>query len=96
MAETIGQQDEATGRLDAMTLALQMLGWMLSDDRRAERLLSLSGLTPDDLRSGAGDPAMLAGVMALIEAHEPDLVGAAQSLGVSPQRLVQARRELIA
>ena len=31
-------------------LALEALGWALADEKRAERLLSLTGLTPERLR----------------------------------------------
>ena len=36
-------------------LALEALGWALADDKRAERLLSLTGLTPERLRNGLSD-----------------------------------------
>ena len=74
--------------------ALSALAWLLADDRRAERLLSLTGLTPDTLRAGLGQPVMLAAVLRVIEAHEPDLVACAEALDVTPQRLVAAAAEL--
>ena len=37
---------------------------------------------------------MLAALLRFLEAHEPDLVQVAEELGVSPNVLVQARREL--
>jgi hypothetical protein len=71
-------------------LALSVLGWVLEDTRRAERLLSLTGLTPDALRSGLGDPSMLVAVLEFVAGHEPDLLAAAGDLGVSPQSIVDA------
>ena len=94
MAETIGRRDNGPDRDSALALALQALVWILSDDMRARRLLDLSGLTPDQLRSGAGDPAVLCEILAFLEAHEPDLVGAAEALECSPQTLIAARRQL--
>ena len=35
------------GHSDAEALALGALGWILTDERRADRLLSLTGLTPE-------------------------------------------------
>lgn len=67
---------------------------MLSDSDRAERLLVLTGLTPDGLRGGLGDPAVLGAVFDFLAAHEPDLLGAADALGVEPQVLMQARNGL--
>ena len=75
-------------------LALAALGWILADEARADRLLALTGLTPDDLRSGLGDPALLAAILRFLEAHEPDLVACAESLSVQPAELVEARRRL--
>jgi hypothetical protein len=54
----------------------------------------LTGLTPDALREGLGDPATLAAVLDFLCAHEPDLVAAAEALDVPPQQLVAARERL--
>ena len=67
---------------------------MLADDDRASRLLALTGLTPEALREGLGDPATLAAVLDFICGHEPDLVLAAHELGVEPHALVRAREAL--
>lgn len=67
---------------------------MLADDGRAGRLLGLTGLTPEALRGGLGDPAMLAAVLDFLCAHEPDLVAAAAALDVTPQDLASARERL--
>jgi len=75
-------------------LALAALGWTLSDGDRAERLLALTGLTPDDLRSNLASPAFLADTLRFLEAHEPDLIACAEALEVPPCQLVDARRRL--
>ena len=67
---------------------------MLTDDDRAQRLLSLTGLTPDDLRERLTDPTVLAAVLEFLTQHEPDLVLAADALNVDPAALVAAHREL--
>lgn len=79
---------------DPQSLALSALGWVLSDESRASRLLALTGLTPDELRAGLGDPGLLAAVLDFLTAHEADLVAAAEALGVTPQDLVTARGRL--
>jgi hypothetical protein len=70
------------------------LGWVLADQSRADRLLALTGLTPDDLRAGLGDPAVLGAVLEFLCSYEPDLVAAADELGVAPQELASARERL--
>ena len=69
---------------------------MLADQDRAERLLALTGLTPDILRDRLTDRAVLAAVLDYLAGHEPDLVLAADALNVPPERLAKARAELSA
>ena len=76
---------------DSITVALQALAVSLGDEARAERLLSLTGLSPDDLRHRAADPEVLVAVLRFLEDHEPDLVAVADTLGCKPQELVAAR-----
>ena len=67
---------------------------MLADEDRAARLLALTGLTPEALRDGLGDPAVLGAVLEFLCGHEADLILAAHELGVEPQVLAQARQAL--
>ena len=67
---------------------------MLADEDRAARLLALTGLTPEALREGLGDPAVLGAVLEFLCGHEADLVAAAHELGVAPQVLALAREKL--
>lgn len=75
-------------------LALEALGWILADGDRAERMLNLTGLTPDILRNVVTETATQAAILGFLEAHEPDLVAAADHIGVRPEALVRARQEL--
>ena len=75
-------------------LALEALGWVLTDEGRADRLLSLTGLTPDRLREGLAETAVQAAVLEFLASHEPDLVLAADAIGTTPEALVAAAREL--
>ena len=77
-----------------MVVALQALGATLLDDRRAQRLLEMSGLEPSDLRERAGDPSLLAAVLRFLEAHEPDLLSVAEAIGRKPEELVAVRAAL--
>jgi hypothetical protein len=79
---------------DDEALALGALGWTLSDDGRAGRLVALTGLTPAGMRERLEDRTFLAALLRFLEAHEPDLLACAGDLGVSPARLVAAREAL--
>ncbi len=79
---------------DAETLALSALAATLTDERRSQRFLDLSGIDTEDLRSRAADPAVLAALLRFLEAHEPDLIDVADAIGAKPADLVAAREEL--
>jgi len=78
----------------AQTLALAALGWVLEDDERADRYLELTGLDPDSLRAGLGEPTVLASALDFLANYEPDLLRAAEALAVTPEELIAARKEL--
>ena len=79
---------------DAALVALRALAATLAEERLAQRFISLSGIDPPELRQRAAEPAVLAALLRFLESHEPDLVSVAEELGVEPQVLVSARREL--
>ncbi len=79
---------------DPAALALGALGWVLGDEDRAGRLLALTGLTPEALRGGLGDPGVLGAVLEFLGQYEPDLIAAAEHLGVEPAELMAARERL--
>lgn len=78
----------------AESLALAALVWTLQEPQRAERLLGMTGLTPDDLRARAGEHSLLVALLGFLEAHEPDLIACAAAIESTPLDLVEARRRL--
>jgi Protein of unknown function (DUF3572) len=79
---------------EAEAVALRALGWTLSDDARASRLLAITGLTPETLRTRLGERELLAALLRFLEAHEPDLLACAAELELTPSKLVESRRIL--
>ena len=79
---------------DAEALALAALAATLTDERRAQRFLDITGLDADELRTRAGERRLLAALLAFLEGHEPDLIAVAQAIGKTPENLVSARAEL--
>jgi len=75
---------------------LAAIGWVLQDEERAERYLGLTGLDPDSLRAGLGDPQVLGSALDFLANYEPDLIRAAEALAVTPEELVAARKDLAA
>lgn len=79
---------------DAETLGLASLAATLSDDRRAQRILALTGLSPAGIRERLGERSLLAACLSFLEAREPDLIAVAAAIGAQPQQLIAARQEL--
>ncbi len=79
---------------DAHAIALAALAATLGNDRRAQRFLDLTGIGTDELRERLGEAELLSALIRFLEAHEPDLISVSQELGLSPEVLVEARREL--
>ena len=81
---------------DAEAIALGAMAATLSDERRAQRFLDLTGLDAAELRERAlaGDRGLLAATIAFLESHEPDLIAVADALGTTPAALVAARENL--
>jgi hypothetical protein len=87
-------KNQETNREGDVASALAALVWTIGDPARADRLLALTGLDSDSLRSGLGDRALLAAILRFLEAHEPDLIACAEAIGTTPAELVAARRRL--
>jgi hypothetical protein len=79
---------------DSEALALAALAATLTDARRAERFLSLTGLSPDGIRERLQDRTLLAACITFLEGHEPDLVAVAEDIGSTPAALLRAKTEL--
>jgi hypothetical protein len=67
---------------------------VLGDERRARRFLDLTGLTPEQLRERIETRELQLSVLEFLSAHEPDLLAAAEALGVEPGAIGAARAEL--
>ena len=75
---------------DPTALVLRALAATLSEPKRAERFLALTGMDADQLRERLGDPGLLSAVIGFLENHEPDLVAVAEEIGTTPAALVAA------
>jgi hypothetical protein len=87
-------RSDASPAPDPAVLLLGALAWVCADERRADRLLALTGLTADELRRRAGEPAILGAVGGFLADHEPDLIACADSLGCAPSALIHAAHRL--
>jgi hypothetical protein len=79
---------------DPYALALSALAATLSDERRAQRFLDLTGIETGELRARAADPSLLVALIGFLESHEPDLLAVCEEIGVKAEQLVAARRRI--
>ena len=76
LSDVVEELDAAREAADGdAALALRALGWILSDEPRAERLLGLTGLAPADLRASLGEQATLAAILDEMEGGALDPAG---------------------
>lgn len=80
---------------EAQSIALFTIGWIVSEPRRAERFLGLTGLDAEELRAGVTDAGVQAAALDFLLSHEPDLISCAQEMDVSAETLVAARQVLV-
>ena len=83
-----------TARLDAETLGLRALAYVIGDSELGPRLLNMTGLDVATLRTRAADPQLLGATLVFLEQHEPNLIACAEALEVKPAELVAARAVL--
>jgi Protein of unknown function (DUF3572) len=79
---------------EAEVIALKCLVFLAEDEQRVNRFMSLSGLSPGDLRAGANQPEFLAGVLDYLLSDEKLLLAFIGSHGLEPEIPGLARRLL--
>jgi hypothetical protein len=84
----------AAERDAAEALALRALAFLAEDPERLGRFLALSGIGPGELRSRAGDPALLGGVLDHMLSDERLLIAFAEANELDPEEAARARRHL--
>ncbi|WP_419816031.1 DUF3572 family protein [Glacieibacterium sp.] len=89
-----GEARRETSDEAAATLALRALAHIAGDEELGPRLLETTGLDVATLRARAGEPVVLAEVLAFLTNHEPSLLACAEALDVPPLQLADAERTL--
>jgi Protein of unknown function (DUF3572) len=80
--------------LSPETVALQALTYLVTDETLLDRFMALSGLSPNDLQSGATDPEFLAGVLDFFLGNEADLLAFCEAENIAPELPAKARMKL--
>ncbi len=82
------------GRKQAEALAIQALSFIAADPERLGHFLAATGIGPAEIRSAAGEPLFLAGVLDHVINDEALLISCAAVTGVAAKDIVAARETL--
>lgn len=75
-------------------MGLAALGFLAAEPERLVRFLGLTGMTLEDLRGRAGEPALLGAVLDHLLADESLLFVFAEAEALHPAEVAAARRKL--
>ncbi len=75
-------------------LAVEALTFLAQDHERLERFLTLTGLSPAQLRKAASDPGFFPAILDYCLSHEALVVAFASWSGQAPNALATARERL--
>lgn len=78
----------------AETAALQALGFVAGDADRLARFMALAGVSVDELKARAGDPAFLGGVLDFVLEDEELLLEFCAASGLKPASVARLRADL--
>lgn len=75
----------------AETIALQALGWLVSNEELCPTFLGATGTSVDDLRARAGEPDFQASVLQFITMDDAWVVAFCDSVGLGYDQPLQAQ-----
>ena len=79
---------------NAMTIALQAVAFVVADEESRAGLLRMTGIGPEDLRTGLENTEILGGVLDFLLANEPRLLTFCREAGIKPELPALARAQL--
>jgi hypothetical protein len=79
---------------EAQTIALGAFTALSSHGGRLARFMNISGLTPESIRSAAGEPDFLAGILDYVASDESLLLELAREMDMKPEQIMEARSAL--
>ncbi len=79
---------------EAETIALNALSFLVGNETRLERFMSLSGMDASALKDNASDPDFLAGILDYLLQDETLIYMFAEEYNLSPSLPATARRAL--
>ena len=87
-------QKDTTATKAAEETAVAILGWLAGEPDLLSRFLSLTGVSPEQVRHAVNDPGFLAGLVDFLMGHEPTLLAFSAATGIAPEAVVHAHAVL--
>lgn len=72
---------------DAEAMAIQILGWLISQPELLDRFMALVGVDAGSIRRAAAEPGFLAAVTGFLMAHEPTLLAFCAENDIKAERV---------
>ena len=79
---------------DAESMAIQILGWLISQPDLLNRFMALVGVDAGSIRQAAAEPGFLGAVTGFVMAHEPTLLAFCEQNDVRAERVVACHHRL--
>jgi len=86
-----GERNVQARKEAASEFAVAALTFIAADDERLGTFLALSGIGPESLRTAAGSPGFLCGVLDHVAGDEALLIAFAEHSDIDPGDVVRAR-----
>ena len=75
-------------------IAIAILGWLAGEPDLLGRFMAITGADTTTLRSMAGDPGFMAGLVDFLMSHEPTLLAFCAATDIKPEEVVRAHQML--
>jgi hypothetical protein len=82
------------GTEDAEAMAIQILGWLISQPDLLNRFMALVGVDAGSIRRAAAEPGFLPAVTGFVMAHEPTLLAFCDQNDVKAERVAACHARL--
>jgi hypothetical protein len=79
---------------DAEAMAIQILGWLISQPDLLNRFMALVGVDAGSIRRAAEEPGFLGAVTGFVMAHEPTLLAFCEQNDVRAERVAACHHRL--
>lgn len=86
------KQEKPSNGTQAADTAMAIITWIAGEPDMLQRFLTLSGISPSQIRTAIADPGFLAGTIDFVMGHEPTLMAFCAATDTRPEDVIAASR----